>query len=133
MLEELQQSFSVIGLSETKFKIGQEQIMNNRISGYNFVSQPSHLNAGGTGILIQDKFNFTKRDDLSTSKMEFEALWIEINNNSHRNILCGVIYRHPSSCIETFTDYLQQTIEKIHREKKYCIFRTPCNQWNYHI
>ena len=120
MLEELQHPFSLIGLSETKINIDQDQIPNNRLTGYKFISQPSFSNAGGTGLFIQDKLHYTKREDLTTSKKEFEVLWIEMNNNSHRNIICGVIYRHPSACIETFLDYLQHVIEKINRENKYC-------------
>ena len=121
MLEELQHPFSLIGLTETKIKIDQNQITNTKLSGYNFISQPSLSIAGGVGIFIQETFQATIRDDLTITKEEFEALWIEIDNNSQRNIIRGVIYRHPNANVETFMDYINQAIEKIHRENKCCL------------
>jgi hypothetical protein len=42
-------------------------------------------------------------------------------------MLCGVIYRHPSGNVEHFMDYLNSTIDKIHRENKYCILMGDFN------
>lgn len=50
MLHELYFPFSLIGLTETKFKHNQDSIMNLALTGYNFVSQPSNSNAGGVGF-----------------------------------------------------------------------------------
>ena len=75
----------------------------------------------GVGFFVQDKFNFHIRDDISISKTEYESLWIEIDSDNSRNILCGVYYRHPSSKLDIFLDDLESTLNKIHRENKYCI------------
>ena len=55
MLSELQFPFSVIGLSEIKFKVDKDIITNVNISGYDFISQPSLSNGGGVGLYINDK------------------------------------------------------------------------------
>ena len=48
-------SFSLIGLTETKYKISEEVLSNHAIPGYSFVSQPSLSNAGGAGFFVSDK------------------------------------------------------------------------------
>jgi hypothetical protein len=50
---------------------------------------------------------------LTTSKDEFEALWIEIQNKGKANIICRVIYRHPRGDLDTFIEYLNSGIEKL--------------------
>ena len=127
LLCELQHSFSIIGLSEIKFKVEQTPMLNLSIPGYNFVPQPSLSNAGGVGFFVQDKFKFHIRDDISISKTEYESLWIEIDSDNSRNILCGVYYRHPSSKLDIFLDDLESTLNKIHRENKYCIIMGDFN------
>jgi len=80
MLCELQFPFSVIGLSEIKFKVDKGIITNVNISGYDFISQPSLSNAGGVGLYINNNLTFTVLSELSViSNVDFEALWIEIN------------------------------------------------------
>jgi hypothetical protein len=49
MLSEFDCPFSLIALSETKIKYGENLITNIDIPGYTFVSQPSLSNAGGVG------------------------------------------------------------------------------------
>ena len=96
--------------------------MNTDLPGYQFVSQPSISNAGGVGFYTQENLKFTTtRSELTTSKDEFETLRIEIQNDSHHNMLCGVIYRYPRGNLDCFMDYLNSTIDRIHRENKYCI------------
>ena len=55
--------------------------------------QPSYSDAGGVGFYIKESINYSVHDDLTISKSEFEALWIEIQNDSQRNMLCGIINR----------------------------------------
>ena len=95
--------------------------------GYQFVSQPSLSNAGGVGFYILDQYSFSFRSDLSKSESGFEALWIEIENDTQGNLLCGVIYRHPHGNIDSFMDYLNSTVEKSHRERKMCVLMGDFN------
>ena len=88
--------------------------------GFTFISQPTNSSAGGVGLYVKQDLNYTIRTKLSLSNSDFESLWIEIDNQSHKNFICGIIYRHPNSDISSFMDYLNSTAEKIHREKKNC-------------
>ena len=119
--------FSLIGLTETKLKHNQHSISNVTLKGYRFVSQPSNPNAGGVGFFVKDNIKHTLRIDLTVTKNEFEALWVEVQNDSQHNMLCGIIYRHPSSNLDIFQDYISSSIEKIHRENKYCMIMGDFN------
>ena len=120
LLYELNCSFRLIGLTETKLITSRDAVGNLNLPGYQFVSQPSLSNAGGVGFYILDQYSFSFRSDLSKSESGFEALWIEIENDTQGNLLCGVIYRHPHGNIDSFMDYLNSTGEKSPRESKMC-------------
>ena len=120
LLSELCFCFSVIGLSEIKTKIGQNLNTNVDISGYHFISSPSYSNAGGVGLYINNHLIYKIRSDLTSTTDDYETLWIEIINNNERNILCGVVYRHPGIISENFMNHMNAVIEKIHHENKYC-------------
>ena len=61
MLSELDFSFSLIGLSETKLKVGKDYVANFNLYGYNFISEPSISNAGGVGFYIRNNLNYVIR------------------------------------------------------------------------
>ena len=67
------------------------------------------------------------RTDVSCSEIDYEALWTEIQSDSHRNILCGVLYRHPNGNLTNFMAYLNATIEKFHWENMYCVIMGDFN------
>ena len=118
MLAEFNYNFSVIGLTETKYKADDDHIFNNKIPGYDFVSQPSLSNAG---FYISNELNFTVRNDLSHITVDYESLWIELQSDLNHNIICGVIYRHPKTDLDAFLGNLNSTLDKINCENKYCI------------
>ena len=119
-------SFSVFhsNVSETKIMSNKDPIGNTNITGYLFASQPSLHNAGFY-ILYDCDFHF--RDDLSCTTDDFECLWIEVHSKSHSNVVCSVTYRPPNSNLENFSIYLTAVMEKISREKKYCILMGDLN------
>jgi hypothetical protein len=78
-------------------------------------------------MYIRDDCEFHSRDDLSLSTVDFESLWIEIHSKFHRNMVCSVIYRHPHSNLENFTNHLTQAMHKISKEGKYCILMGDFN------
>ena len=127
MLSELHYPFSVIGLPETKIKSGQENIINIELQGYQFISQPSISNAGGVGCFIHGNLDISILSDLTLTKENIEALWIEVHNSSQRNTLCAIIYRHPQGSVDQFMEYLNLCLEKTHRERKYCIIMGDFN------
>lgn len=56
ILNELDHSFSVIGLTETKLKVDKEQVCNCTLPGYKFISQPSLSNAVVQASLLVRKY-----------------------------------------------------------------------------
>ena len=120
MLSELYYPCTIIGLSETRLINNKDSLINTDIPGYTLISQPTNSSAGGVGLYVKQDLNYTLRTKLSLSNSDFESLWIEIDNQSYKSFICGIIYRHPNSDISSFMDYLNSTVEKIHREKKNC-------------
>ena len=127
LISELSHKFPLIGLSETKISIDKEPIPNINIPGYTFISEPSHSNAGGVAFYINDNLKFFIKSNYTKSTYDFEALWIEIDFANQSNIICGVIYRHPSGNLDNFMDYINSTIESINQENKFCLFMGDFN------
>ena len=119
LLSELQHAFDVIGLSETKMKDSCDPARNITINGYDFISKPTLTNAGGVGFYVKEGIPFNIREDLCSTTKEFESLMIEINRYPYKNLICGILYRHPSGKPEDFTKYLYSTLDKISKEKNY--------------
>ena len=127
LLSDLQNSFDVIGLSETKVKSNCDLTSNIAIEGYDFVSKPTLTNAGDVGFFIKEGIQFHIRGDLCSTTKEFESLWIEINRDPYKNILCAVIYRHPNGKTEDYNKYLFSTLEKRSKNNKWCLFMGDFN------
>lgn len=71
-------------------------------------------------------FNFIF-EMIFVQRQEFESLWIEINHDPYKNILCTVIYRHPTGKTEDFNKYLFSTLEKHSKTTKLCLFKGDFN------
>jgi hypothetical protein len=126
MLSDINFPFSIISLSETWLHIS-ESSYSFDLPGYQFISQPSSKRAGGVGFFIKNDIYFHIRDDLNSCTPEKEILWIEIENQLNKNILCGIVYRHPNSNLENFLNQLYSDIEQISRENKYCLLSGDFN------
>ena len=127
LISELSYKFPLIGLSETKISIDKELIPNINIPEYTFISEPSHSNAGGVAFYINDNLKYIIKSNYTKSTYDFEALWIEIDFANQSNIICGVIYRHPSGNLDNFMNYINSTIESINQENKFCLFMGDFN------
>ena len=78
-------------------------------------------NAGGVGY-IKNNLGYIYRSDLSAQvQHDYESLWIEIQNDTGYNTICGVFYRHHHGNLDNFLNHLDMIVDKIHREKKYCV------------
>ena len=119
--------FSIIGLSEIKFQIGKENCMNTAMKDYSFISQSSATAAGGVGFYINNKLNFSERDDLSKSTDQFESSWIELKDSRGKTFLCAVFYRHPSGDMRLFFNDYFETIDKVTKENKKCVIMGDFN------
>lgn len=127
MLNILNFDFSVIGLSEIKFKIDKEVFANISIPRYTFIFQPSNSAAGGVGLYINNHLHYSERNDLSNTSDNYESIWIEVGDTHGKNIICSVFYRHPNSSLATFLDDFYKTIDKISKENKPCVIMGDFN------
>ena len=127
LLSDLNHKFTLVGLTETKIMKERSITSNISMNGYQFLSQPTNSNAGGVGFYVRDDLEFHCRDDFTISTNDFECLSLEIHCQSHSNIICSVIYRHPNSNFDNFDNYLTIIMNKISNENKYCIFMGDFN------
>ena len=58
------------------------------------LKEPCHPKQGGVSINVKQILSANKRDYLSVSYVDFETIWIEIDNPKSRNILCRCAYQN---------------------------------------
>ena len=104
MLNTLNHPFKIIGLSQTWISFNKDALANLFLPGFDFISQPAKFSIGGVGLCIANTLRYTIRDDLISSSDQEESLWIEVQNDKAKNIVCVTIYRHPNSCLQSFLD-----------------------------
>ena len=114
----------IICLSETSQKLNQDFDTNITIGGY---KQP--FTTGGVALYTKDNINAFEQEDLKNIDDCFEAIWVEINNEKSKNIICGCgcVYRHPNSDIQTFDNYTNKCLTKITKERKQCYLSSDFN------
>ena len=71
MLSDMNHSFSIIGLSETKINVGVDP---DDLPDYCFMSQPSMSNAGGVGFYVKNNLSYTIRDELCNLNLNLFGL-----------------------------------------------------------
>ena len=108
-LNDLNYPFNIISLSET------------------WMAQPTTQRAGGVGMYFKKGIQYSVRYDLTSSTDESEMLWVEIESDLNSNMICGVVYRHPSSNLETFLNKFYSVIGKINQERKLCLISGDFN------
>ena len=69
-------------------------------------------------IYPSKSLNAFKRTDLGITDVEFETVWIEINNTKAKNILCCCAYRHPSFNPVRFKEHFEFILSQLTRENK---------------
>ena len=128
LLGELMLEFDVIGLTETWHTKASNFIPKN-IQNYHCYAGESQNS--GCGLYIKNNINYKSRNDLSISLNnktdEFESLFIEVLNQNTSNIIVGVIYRHPTGNITTFTNYLKTIFNITNKENKQIIIMGDFN------
>ena len=110
--------FDVLGISETKQQVDKDFLSNVKINGYSLYTQPSESACGGCALYVNSQLDRHVRNDLSALEEEYETLWVEINNHKAKNFLCCCLYRHPSSDLSSFINYLTSTLQKVQKENK---------------
>ena len=88
-LLELDFHFNISAVTETRI-YNDILDFNRNIPNYNFKFFPTPLSAGGVGMYIDERMNYTVIE--RTSNEAFQALWMELQFVKQSIIICGVIY-----------------------------------------
>ena len=127
--------FDFVGLSETWQNKKQTSYPEAMIGYQPMEFTPGQTQNSGCALFIRDTINHFKRDDLSCSfystSCEFQTIFVEVQNKNSRNMLVGVIYRHPSTNnvneIEPFITQIKTILETCKKEKKETIIMGDFN------
>ena len=80
------------------------------IPGYSCFSCQSHSQNGGVALYVKSGLAPIPRPDLGKDSTDFESVWVEVENSDGKNYLFCCTYRHPSSTIDSFSEYLQEIL-----------------------
>ena len=48
-------------------------------------------------------------------------------NGTKKNIVCGIVYRHPNTSLQSFLDHFSKILDKVHKESKLSIIMGDFN------
>ena len=110
----------LIAITETRHKTS-STLQSINLPQYTFCHADSLILAGGAGVYIKDNLQFKVRSDLKFYNEGYENFWVELVptnastnfNNKQKTTIFGVIYKHPSTNINNFTDSFEQTLQKL--------------------
>ena len=125
LIDDSKINFDLIGITETKLRI--ENDTNNfttnpetdllsslKIPGFEFQHTPTNSAFGGAGLYISCKYEFKRRHDIEFNIESCETCFVElISHDKNRNVIVGIIYRHPHNNFDQFFPKLQSTCETI--------------------
>ena len=126
-LQSINNKFDIIAISESKINADVDPTVDITLDDFHPpVGTPTKASKGGVLLYISTELNFKPRHDLDIYKdRELESIFIEINTEKDKNIIAGVIYKHPSINNKEFNDaFFKPLLNKIKmkRTKQY-IFR----------
>ena len=111
----------------TESKLGKSSNLDFvQVPGYDFLHNDSLTLAGGVAIFIKSQIRYKFIPDITFLSKNYESIWLELensnNNDKSKNLLAGVIYRHPKYSIDTFSNELSNFLLQISQEnKRICI------------
>ena len=110
--------FDIIGLSETWDTLEKPAKLRSLPGYHPPVTTKARTQNGGTLLHIKESMVFDKREDLSGENINnSESSFIEIHCDG-KNIIAGVIYRHPNTNSHAFVNDLNIILPKLLKEKK---------------
>ena len=128
-INSLKLEFTMIALTETWLDQSKQSLYN--MPKYNCINRfRKHGRGGGVSLYIKNDIKFMNRPDLEYFDAEMESLFIEIDKNIFNlssNVVVGVIYRMPNTCMEIFNDRMSDIMNIVQREWKICYFLGDLN------
>ena len=122
-LATLNLEFSIIGISENWGPIQNIDVQN--IPGYShkYCIRTNGKSGGGVNLYLKKSISYKVTTKLAFQTNDFESLVIEFDKNiffSKKNIIVCIFYRSSNSSLKLFNEKLDNILDIIHREKKYC-------------
>ena len=128
-INSLKLEFTIIALTETWLDESKQDLYN--IPKYNCINRfRKQRRGGGVSLYIRNDIKYMSRPDLEYFDGEMESLFIEIDKNVFNlasNVVVGVIYRMPNTCMEIFNDRMSDIMNIVQRERKLCYFLGDLN------
>ena len=104
----------VIALTETRLKKG--KIIPD-LNNYSFECKDSPTEAGGVGVYVSNDLTYCISKDLCLNVNHCKNVWLKIKTNEGKDLIIGIIYRHPGHHFQHFRDKLCENIYKINMSK----------------
>ena len=115
-IKEINNKFSVIGISETHLKDTPSQYYN--LPGYSIeYTNRIGREKGGVCLFVSDKMKYKLRKDLCHANDNYESCFIEIESQNSKNVVVGVVYRAHTS-IDDFVRDIDPIFKVLDSEKK---------------
>lgn len=120
LLNMLEASFDVIGISESRLKTNKPPNNNIMLKDYLIVDCPTESNNGGALLYISKKLDFVERTDLKMYQAkDLESVFIEVESSGNKNCIIGCIYKHPNMPVKDFNEnFLSELLKKLETENK---------------
>ena len=107
LLSDLNVSFDILAITETRIKKDSSSPINLQLSNYSIGHTPTESSAGGTLPYINKRLSYQLRNDLRLyDPRKIESTFIEIICSKSTNVIVGCIYKHPTLPINDFTNDL---------------------------
>ena len=123
-INSLKLEFTMITLTETWLDKSKQDLYD--MPKYNCINRfRKQRRGGGVSLYIRNDIKYMSRPDLEYFDGEMESLFIEIDKNVFNlasNVVVGVIYRMPNTCMEIFNDRMSDIMNIVQRERKTCYF-----------
>ena len=121
-LSNTKSDIDIITITETSEQFINENFKTKvELDGYKLNSKPTLSLKGGVAIYTHARLDIIERTDLDIVHDHYESIWVEIKNKNHKNVICGVVYRHPHDNMDIFNgflDYMESLLSKISTENK---------------
>ena len=103
LLSDLNVSFDILAITETRIKKDSSSPINLQLSNYSIGHTPTESSAGGTLPYINKRLSYQLRNDLRLyDPRQIESTFIEIICSKSTNVIVGCIYKHPTLLINDF-------------------------------
>ena len=119
LLSKLSVQSDIIALTETKLS-GNSVHSNIELNGYDFLHADSETLAGGVGLYIQNKLDYSVNSEINCGLNYVENIWIK-TQTKNGTLMIGVVYRHPVSYVENIEIFSNAMSDIFHEfnHKKY--------------